>query len=278
MSVETDQEAWPRGVATGTVMAVSRSGEYSFSKPAEDEIVLVPGLGVDGDVHAGPTVRHRSRVAADPKQPNLRQVHLIHGELFDEVREQGFAVAPGQLGENITTRGVDLLSLPSGTVLRFGPPPPDGEGAPAGGHSVGGPSEVNGSVGEVVGADAASRDAGAGGSVRDAVAGVVAAAEDATLDRSTAEAAAALVAAVERESGRTDHRPAVVVTGLRNPCRQIDRFRDGLLERVAYRDEDGILVRKAGVMSVVVRGGAVRPGDPITVEMPPPPHRPLDRV
>ncbi|MEU9101284.1 MOSC domain-containing protein [Streptomyces sp. NPDC048361] len=180
--------------ARGTVTAVSSNGEYSFTKPNRESITLLPGLGVAGDVHAGVTVKHRSRVAQDPTQPNLRQVHLIHGELFDEVAEQGFDVAPGQLGENVTTEGIDLLSLPVGTLLRIGP--------------------------EAV----------------------------------------------------------VEVTGLRNPCLQIDGFQSGLLKQVVGRDDDGNIVRKAGIMSVVRSGGEIRPGDTILADLPTGPHRPLDRV
>ncbi|HEY3873066.1 MAG TPA: MOSC domain-containing protein [Actinocrinis sp.] len=178
----------------GTVTAVSSNGEYSFSKPNRAGITLLAGLGVEGDVHAGVTVKHRSRVARDPTQPNLRQVHLIHEELFAEVGAQGFDVAPGELGENITTSGIDLLGLPVGTLLRIG--------------------------GEAV----------------------------------------------------------VEVTGLRNPCLQIDGFQDGLLKKVVGRDEAGNIVRKAGIMSIVLVGGAVRPGDTITAQLPDGPHRPLDRV
>ncbi|MFY1636451.1 MOSC domain-containing protein [Solwaraspora sp. WMMB335] len=176
------------------VVAVCRDGEHRFSKNVADEINLLAGLGVAGDAHAGVTVQHRSRVARDPTQPNLRQVHLIHSELHDELRTQGFAVQPGQLGENVTTRGLDLLSLPRGTVLRLGP------------HA------------------------------------------------------------------------AVEVTGLRNPCQQINAFRPGLLKAVLDTDADGGLIRKAGIMSVVLAGGPVRPGDAVTVELPVPPHLPLDRV
>jgi MOSC domain-containing protein YiiM len=175
------------------VTAVSRNESYSFSKPNRDEIVLLTGLGVEGDVHAGVTVKHRSRATADPTRPNLRQVHLLHAELHDELREQGFTVDAGCLGENITTRGVDLLALPRGAVLRFG-------GA------------------------------------------------------------------------------AVEITGLRNPCVQIDTFRAGMLKRVLGRDERGNLVRKAGIMGIVLSGGRVRPGDPVTVELPVPPHLPLEPV
>ncbi|MFD6244123.1 MOSC domain-containing protein [Streptomyces roseolus] len=178
----------------GIVTTVSSNGAYSFTKPNRESITLLAGLGVDGDVHAGVTVKHRSRVAQDPTQPNLRQVHLIHAELFDEVAEAGFAVAPGDLGENVTTRGVDLLALPTGTRLHLG-----------------------------------------------------------------AEA-------------------VVEITGLRNPCAQIDGFRHGLLKQVVGRDADGALVRKAGIMGIVLTGGEVRPGDPVRVELPAEPHRPLERV
>lgn len=179
---------------SGTVVAVSRNGDYSFTKPNRESVTLLAGLGVDGDVHAGVTVKHRSRVARDPTEPNLRQVHLIHEELFAEVAEAGFRVRPGELGENITTRGVDLLGLPVGTLLRLG--------------------------GEAV----------------------------------------------------------VELTGLRNPCRQIDGLQDGLLKQVVGHDEAGNVVRKAGVMSVVLTGGVVRPGDAVKVELPAGPHRPLDLV
>ncbi|GGT55692.1 MOSC domain-containing protein [Streptomyces coeruleorubidus] len=179
---------------SGVVTAVSSNGEYSFTKPNRDSITLLAGLGVEGDVHAGVTVKHRSRVAQDPTQPNLRQVHLMHEELFAEVGEEGFEVAPGELGENITTRGIDLLGLPTGTLLRIG------------GTAV------------------------------------------------------------------------LEVTGLRNPCIQIDNFQDGLLKRVVGRDEAGNVVRRAGIMSVVREGGVVRPGDTIEAELPTGPHRPLDRV
>lgn len=179
---------------SGSVTAVSSNGEYSFSKPNRDSIRLLAGLGVEGDVHAGVTVKHRSRIAQDPTQPNLRQVHLIHEELFAEVAGAGFTVAPGELGENITTRGIDLLGLPVGTVLRIG--------------------------------------------------------DSAVLE----------------------------VTGLRNPCVQIDNFQDGLLKHVVGRDEAGNVVRKAGIMSIVREGGVVRPGDTIEAELPSGPHRPLDRV
>jgi MOSC domain len=176
------------------VVAVCRDGQHRFSKLTADEIMLLAGLGVEGDAHAGVTVQHRSRVAADATQPNLRQVHLIHAELHDELREQGFDLEPGQLGENITTRGLDLLTLPQGTVLRLGP------------------------------------------------------------------------------------QAVIQITGLRNPCNQINDFRPGLLNAVLDRDEQGNLVRKAGIMGVVVNGGPVKPGDTIEVELPNKPHLPLERV
>ena len=178
----------------GIVTAVSRSATHTLSKPAEESVRLLTGFGVDGDAHAGQTVKHRSRVARDPSQPNLRQVHLIHAELHDELQAAGFAVAAGQMGENITTRGVDLLALPAGTRLRLG--------------------------------DSA----------------------------------------------------VVEVTGLRNPCAQLDRIQPGLMAAVLDRDTGGNLIRKAGVMGIILRGGEVRPGDPVTVELPPEPHRPLQPV
>ncbi len=178
----------------GHVAAVSRSAIHTLTKGNQASIQLLAGLGVEGDAHAGTTVKHRSRVARDPSQPNLRQVHLIHAELHDELRAAGFTVSAGQLGENVTTRGVDLLGLPTGTLLHLG------------GTAV------------------------------------------------------------------------VEVTGLRNPCVQIDHFRPGLMAAVLGRDEHGAVVRKSGVMSIVVAGGDVRPGDVIRVELPPGPHRPLAPV
>lgn len=179
---------------TGTVAAVSRSPEHAFGKENQARIRLLAGLGVEGDAHLGTTVQHLSRVARDPSQPNLRQVHLIHAELHDELREAGFSVAPGEMGENVTTRGVDLLALPAGTRLHLG---------------------------------------------GDAV---------------------------------------VEVTGLRNPCSQLDRFQPGLMAAVLERDAEGNLVRKAGIMGVVLADGEVRPGDPVRVELPPAPHRSLAPV
>ncbi|MER6017014.1 MOSC domain-containing protein [Streptomyces anulatus] len=178
----------------GTVTTVSAGGGHTFSKANRDSVTLLAGLGVEGDAHAGVTVKHRSRVAQDPTQPNLRQVHLIHEELFTELSGAGFTVAPGELGENLTTRGIDLLALPTGTLLRIG--------------------------------------------------------DDAVVE----------------------------VTGLRNPCLQIEAFQEGLLKQVVGRDATGAVVRKAGVMSVVRQGGVIRPGDTVAAELPGGPHRPLERV
>lgn len=176
------------------VVAVHRSASHSFSKFAEDAIRLVAGLGVEGDAHAGATVRHRARVARDPAQPNLRQVHLLHAELFDELMAADHPVWPGDMGENVTTRGLDLLALPAGARLHIGP------------------SAI------------------------------------------------------------------VEVTGLRNPCVLLDRFQPGLMAATLARDAQGGLVRKAGVMAVVVAGGEVKPQDGIRVELPAEPHSPLQPV
>ncbi|HEX9037931.1 MAG TPA: MOSC domain-containing protein [Ktedonobacterales bacterium] len=179
---------------TGTVVAVSLSPTHTFSKPNQPSITMLAGLGVEGDAHSGETVKHRSRVARDPSQPNLRQVHLIHRELHDELRGAGFSVSAGQMGENVTTRGVDLLGLPAGTRLRLGD-----------------------------------------------------------------------VAVIE-------------ITGLRNPCVQLDGLQQGLMAACLDRDDEGALVRKAGVMAIVLTGGVVRPGDPIIVMLPPEPHEALRPV
>ena len=179
---------------TGRVAAVSRGASHSLIKDNQQAVQLLAGLGVEDDTHAGTTVQHRSRVARDPHQPNLRQVHLIHAELHEELRGAGFDVCAGQMGENVTTRGIDLLGLPTGTRLRLG---------------------------------------------------------DAAL---------------------------VEITGLRTPCAQLERLQAGLMAAVLYRDKQGNLIRKAGVMAVVVTSGLVRPGDAVTIELPPPPHRPLEPV
>lgn len=193
------------------VVAVCRDGDHRFSKTPVEVITLVAGRGVDGDAHEGELVQHRSRVRRDPHQPNLRQVHLIHAELFDEARAAGHGLSPGDLGENVTTSGLDLLSLPTGTRLDLGG-------------------------------------------------------------------------------------PVVRLTGLRNPCAQINDFRPGLLKVVLARPDGAPVgepapatgsqpsataapvVRKAGVMSVVERGGEVVPGAVITVTLPAGPHVQLQPV
>ena len=179
---------------TPGVLAVHRSGSHSFSKFAEDTVTLVPGLGVQGDAHSGATVRHRSRVARDPSQLNLRQVHLIHAELFEALASRGFTVTPGQMGENITTRGIDILALPTGARLHLG------------------------------------------------------------------------------------SQAVIEITGLRNPCLQLDGLQPGLMAAVLDRDAEGNLIRKAGLMAIVLTGGEVKANDPIRVELPPGVHRPLEPV
>lgn len=182
------------GAAGARVVAVAKDGEHRFSKRLASAVRLVAGHGIEGDAHQGVTVKHRSRVAADPTQANLRQVHLIQAELFDELKRKGFDVGPADLGENVTTSGIDLLALPRGALLRLG--------------------------------------------------------ADAVLE----------------------------VTGLRNPCAQIERFQPGLLGAVLDRGPNGELIRKSGIMTVVRYGGDVRPDDPIEVELPQGPHVPLERV
>lgn len=180
--------------ANGIVQAVSLSPAHTFSKPNVSSIQLLAGRGVHGDAHCGELVKHRSRVKQNPNQPNLRQVHLIHAELHDELNAAGFRVRAGDMGENITTRGIPLLALPTDTRLYIG------------------------------------------------------------------------------------DNAVVQITGLRNPCYQLDGFQDGLMKAVLEQDEQGNLIRKAGVMGIVLRDGEVKPGDVIRVELPPGPHRPLERV
>jgi MOSC domain-containing protein YiiM len=179
---------------SGIITAVSQSPDHSFSKQNQDKIVVVAGLGVEGDAHLGKTVQHRSRVRKDPTQPNLRQVHLMHAEFHDELNASGFHVSAGDLGENITTRGVELLGLPTGTWLHLG--------------------------------DTA----------------------------------------------------IVEVTGLRNPCEQLNGFQEGLMNACVYKDINGNIVRKAGIMSIVLVGGEIRVSDSIRVELPSDPHHPLQVV
>ena len=177
-----------------SVIAVSASAAHSFSKMPQASIELIAGLGVAGDAHAGVTVKHRSRVAIDPHQPNLRQVHLLHAEVFDDPAVAPFALAPGEIGENITTRGLALLDLPTGTRLHIG-----------------------------------------------------------------------ATAIVE-------------LTGLRNPCVQLDTHRRGLTKAMIEKRLSGEIMRKSGVMAIVIAGGLVMPGDGIAVTLPPLPHRPMERV
>lgn len=177
-----------------TVVALNIDGGHHFTKRSVAEVELVAGVGIVGDAHAGPLVQHRSRVRANPDQPNLRQVHLIDAELFAVLDAAGHHVAPGELGENVTTSGLDLHALAVGTMLLLG------------------------------------------------------------------------------------DQALVAVTGLRNPCAQIERFQHGLLDQVRGHAADGAIVRRAGIMGVVVCGGAVRVGDPICVSAPPGPHRPLQPV
>lgn len=183
-----------KALPAGRIVSLSRAAEHRFSKLTADSLELIAGEGVAGDAHCGVTVKHRSRVAVDPSQPNLRQVHLIAAELLDELALEGFALEPGDLGENLLTRGLDLMALPRGTRLRIG--------------------------------------------------------EEVELE----------------------------LTGLRNPCCQIEAFRPGLLAKVALRLDDGSVVRRVGVMAVVLTGGRVSTGDAIEVTLPTLPHEALDRV
>jgi len=179
---------------TAHVVAVHASDDHTLSKPTRAFIRLITGLGVEGDAHRGATMQHRGRLPRQASWPNLRQVHLIHGELHDELAERGFAIAPGAMGENITTREIDLLTFPTGTRLHVG--------------------------------DTA----------------------------------------------------VVEITGLRNPCAQLDGLQPGLMAATLARGPDGELVRLAGVMGVVAAGGIVGPGDRIDVELPPTPHTLLPPV
>jgi MOSC domain-containing protein YiiM len=176
------------------IVGVACDQNHTFSKPARTSIRLIAGLGVEGDAHLGEKVQHLSRIKRDPDSPNLRQVHLIHAELHDELRTKGFHVEPGQMGENVTTRGIDLLALPENARLHLG-------------------------------ADA-----------------------------------------------------IVEVKGLRNPCAQLDGVQKGLMAATLDKDGDGNLIRKAGVMGIVIAGGEVRAGDAVRVELPAQPHGPLPTV
>ena len=175
------------------VLAVCSSTAHSFSKTPREHIRLLAGLGVEGDAHSGTTVKHRSRVRADPSQPNLRQVHLLHAELFAELHQKGFKLNPGDIGENITTTGVPLLELPKGSQLQLG-------------------------------------------------------------------------------------KAVIEITGLRNPCSQLDAFQTGLMKAVLDEDAAGKLIRKAGIMGIVRVGGLIRPGDDIQIRYPAPPYEALERI
>lgn len=181
-------------MTSACVAAVAAAPGHGFSKKVLSRLTLVAGIGVAGDAHAGVTVRHRSRVAINPDQPNLRQVHLLHAELLDVLAEQGFAVAPGDIGENVLTRGIALLALPGGTRLQLG------------------------------------------------------------------------------------ETAMVELTGLRNPCAQLDNFQRGLTRAMIDRGLAGEIIRKAGVMAIVITGGDVMAGDPISIMLPPQPHQPLAPV
>lgn len=176
------------------VTTVSKSETYTFHKYNCDEINLIKNHGVEGDIHACKKVKHRSRVQKNPNQPNLRQVHLIHSELHDELKTKGFDVKAGQIGENITTVGIDLLNLPKGTILKIG------------------------------------------------------------------------------ESAQIE------VTGLRNPCNQLNLFQKGLLNALIDKDEHGNLIRKSGIMGIVLESGIVRKDDLIEVVLPSKPFVKLERV
>ena len=177
------------------VISVSKSENHTLQKWNEKEIKLIEGLGVEGDAHMGKTVKHRSRVIKDPTQPNLRQVHLIHIELHEELQEKGYNIRPGEMGENITTRGIDLLKLPKDTILK-----------------VGEESEIK-------------------------------------------------------------------ITGLRNPCHQLESIQEGLMKAVLDKDEEGNLIRKAGIMGVVISSGIIKVGDKIEIKLPKEkPYKKLERV
>lgn len=176
------------------MQALSKSKSHTFSKQNFDSLRLLKGEGIEGDAHCGEKVKHRSRVAKNPDQPNLRQVHLIHSELFEELNKQGFDLKPGDIGENITTKGIDLLKLPKDTVLQIG------------------------------------------------------------------------------------HYVRIKITGLRNPCYQLDGFKKGLMKAVLDEGEKGKLIRKSGIMGIVLQGGELKLGDEISIQLPSKPFIELERV
>ncbi len=181
------------GTSHARVVAVHRSPTHSFHKLSCERITLITGQGVAGDAHCGVTVKHRSRVRQNPHQPNLRQIHLIHHELYQTLNTQGFGLNLGELGENISTQGIDLLGLPRHTRLTIG-------------------------------------------------------------------------------------NTVIEVTGLRNPCQQLNDFKPGLMNAVLDTDAQGNLIRKAGIMGIVIQGGIIRKVDRISVHLPSLPHLPLERV
>jgi len=179
---------------TGKIIALSKNPIHNVSKQNHNELILLEGLGVEGDVHMGKTAKHRSRVAKNPLQPNLRQIHLIESELYEELKLKGFDIQPGQMGENITTSDLDLLKLPENTILKIG---------------------------------------------------------------AQAE---------------------VLITGLRNPCNQLNGIQDGLMQAVIEKDSSGNLIRKAGIMGIVTKGGKVTLNDNIEVKFPSKPFVRLEKI
>lgn len=177
-----------------SVVSLSTSPTHSMSKKKVTQVELIKGIGISGDAHAGKKVKHRSRVRQNPDQPNLRQVHLIHSELFEELSTKGFMIKAGEMGENITTKGIDLLALSKGCILSIG-------------------SDVK-----------------------------------------------------------------VEITGLRNPCDQLNGLQEGLLNAVLDKDGNGKLIRKAGIMGVVLTSGIVKNGDKIIEFYQPEKHQALERV
>jgi MOSC domain-containing protein YiiM len=176
------------------VVSLSKAEGYNFSKNTYESLCFLEGKGIEGDAHCGETVKHRSRVKVDPTQANLRQVHLVHSELIAELQAKGFDIEAGTIGENVLTEGIDLLSLPTNTILKLG------------------------------------------------------------------------------------ENVALQVTGLRNPCAQLDAYQKGLTKAVLDKDAEGNLIRKAGIMARVIAGGTVKREDTISVELPNPPHYPLEKV
>ena len=107
-------------MSEGEVVAVSRALRHGFAKQPQPAIRLLAGEGVEGDAHRGTTVQHLYQVRRDPTQPNLCQVHLFAAEKLEELAAAGYVLGPGEMGENVLTRGVDLLRLPRHTRVRLG--------------------------------------------------------------------------------------------------------------------------------------------------------------